>query len=180
MNPALAQVIAEVMRALQHAQHLYGAEQPSADVPDFHRPRDPGHRARRRWNRGHYRNHLPTTSAEPGVRAAQAALSQRGARYGWGAESPGHAFDCSGLTQYAWRHAGVNLGRDTWHQINEGIPVPHGQVRAGDLIFPSDAHGGHVQLAINPHEVVEAPTYGVPIRVAPMPHAYVARRPVPA
>ena len=86
--------------------------------------------------------------------------------------------DCSGLAQYAWRHAGVNLGRDTWHQIHEGIPVPHGQVRAGDLIFPSDAGGGHVQIAISPHEIVEAPTYGVPVRVAPMPHSYIARRPV--
>ncbi|WP_241777324.1 C40 family peptidase [Mycobacterium intracellulare] len=117
----------------------------------------------------------------PGQGAAAAALSKRGCPYVWGAKGPGR-FDCSGLTQWAWRQAGVQLGSDTYTQIRQGTPVPPGQVRAGDLIFPLDSFGGngpgHVQLAISDHQVVHAPQAGDVVRVAPMPGRFLARRPV--
>jgi cell wall-associated NlpC family hydrolase len=120
----------------------------------------------------------------PGQGAAQAALSKRGRPYVWGAKGP-NVFDCSGLTQWAWRQAGVQLGGDTYSQIHEGIAVPPGQVRAGDLIFPLDSFGeggrsgpGHVQLAISSTQVVHAPQTGDVVRVAPMPGRYLARRPI--
>jgi cell wall-associated NlpC family hydrolase len=123
---------------------------------------------------------------EPGQGAARAALSRLGCPYVWGAKGPSR-FDCSGLTQWAWRHAGVQLGNDTYAQIKEGVAVPPGQVRAGDLIFPLDAFGeggrsgpGHVQLAISDHQVVHAPTTGDVVRIASMPSRYIARRPVRA
>jgi cell wall-associated NlpC family hydrolase len=88
------------------------------------------------------------------------------------------------LTQWAWARAGVDLGPDTYSQVTQGVPVAPGDVRAGDLIFPKgsfDGRGpGHVQLAISPTVVVHAPQTGDVVRVAPMPPAYVARRPVPA
>jgi hypothetical protein len=121
---------------------------------------------------------------EPGQGAAQAALSKLGAPYVWGAKGP-RSFDCSGLTQWAWRQAGVNIGGDTYSQIRDGVPVPPGQVRAGDLIFPLQYFGegraagpGHVMMAINDHQCVHAPTTGDVVRIAPMPGRYVARRPV--
>jgi len=124
--------------------------------------------------------------AGPGGAAVEAALSRRGSPYVWGAKGPS-SFDCSGLTQWSWGKAGVQLGGDTYSQINEGIPVPPGEVRAGDLIFPKSSFGegglpgpGHVQLAISATEVIHAPQTGDVVRVAPMPSAYVARRPVPA
>jgi cell wall-associated NlpC family hydrolase len=121
-------------------------------------------------------------SAGPGGVAVRAALSKQGIPYLWGAKGPDR-FDCSGLTQWAWRQAGVQLGGDTYTQIKQGITVPPGEVRAGDLIFPKysfDGRGpGHVQLAISPAEVIHAPQTGDVVRVAPMPSAYVARRPVP-
>ena len=43
--------------------------------------------------------------------AINAAMSQLGVRYRWGASSPGVAFDCSGLTQWAWGRAGVSIPR---------------------------------------------------------------------
>ena len=120
--------------------------------------------------------------AGPGAVAARAALSRQGARYLWAAKGP-NRFDCSGLTQWAWRQAGVRLGSDTYTQVNQGIPVSSGEVRAGDLIFPKysfDGRGpGHVQLAISSTEVIHAPQSGDVVRVAPMPSTYVARRPVP-
>jgi cell wall-associated NlpC family hydrolase len=118
----------------------------------------------------------------PGEVAVHAALGKRGRPYVWGAKGP-NSFDCSGLTGWAWRQAGIQLGTDTYHQIHDGVAVPPGQVRAGDLIFPRDcfdARGpGHVQLAISPTQVVHAPQPGDVVRIAPMPSSYVARRPVP-
>jgi cell wall-associated NlpC family hydrolase len=124
---------------------------------------------------------------DAGARAAAAALSQRGTPYVWGGETPGRGFDCSGLTQYAWRQAGVGLPRDTYGQITQGHPVPPGQVRPGDLIFPTNAFGeggrpgpGHVMMAISPTQCVEAQQTGVPVKISAMPAAYVARRPIPS
>ena len=53
-----------------------------------------------------------TLPADPVARAVvSAALSQVGKPYVWGGKGP-DAFDCSGLTQAAWAHAGVtDLGR---------------------------------------------------------------------
>jgi cell wall-associated NlpC family hydrolase len=105
--------------------------------------------------------------AGPGGVAVAAALTKLGSPYVWGAKGPS-SFDCSGLTHWAWAQAGVSLGPDTYSQIDEGVPVPPGEVQAGDLIFPSssfDGRGpGHVQLDV--------------VRVAPLPSSYVARRPV--
>jgi peptidoglycan DL-endopeptidase CwlO len=120
-------------------------------------------------------------AVEPGIDAAKAALSKRGCPYVWGAKGP-NRFDCSGLTQWAWHQAGVTLGADTYTQIKEGIAVPAGQVRPGDLIFPLDSFGragpGHVQLAISDHQVVHAPTPGDVVRITAMPTRYIARRPL--
>jgi peptidoglycan DL-endopeptidase CwlO len=118
----------------------------------------------------------------PGQAAVRAALAKLGRPYVWGAKGP-NSFDCSGLTGWAWRQAGIQLGADTYQQIHDGIAVPPGQVRAGDLIFPRDsfdaAGPGHVQLAISPTQVIQAPQPGDVVRIAPMPSSYVARRPVP-
>lgn len=121
-----------------------------------------------------------------GRRAVMAALTKQGTPYVWGAKGP-RFFDCSGLTQWAWRQAGVSLGPDTYTQINEGVRIPPGQVRAGDLIFPMDSFGsggrrgpGHVQLALSADQVVHAPQRGDVVRVAPMPDRFIAVRPVPA
>lgn len=117
----------------------------------------------------------------PGLVAAKAALSKRGVLYLWGAKGP-NRFDCSGLTQWAWRQAGVRLGEDTYAQVTQGEPVDYGQpVRPGDLIFPTGSFNrrgpGHVLLAVSSTQAVEAPARGMPVRVVPLPPSYVARRP---
>ena len=132
------------------------------------------------------RHRHPDPVGAPGVTAAEAALSRRGSPYVWGAKGPS-AFDCSGLTQWSWARAGVQLGGDTYTQITQGVPVAPGDVRAGDLIFPTSSFGedgrsgpGHVQLAISSTQVVHAPQSGDVVRVAPMPSSFLARRPVPS
>lgn len=116
-----------------------------------------------------------------GGQAVAAALSKLGRPYVWGAKGPS-VFDCSGLTGWAWRQAGVQLGADTYTQVNQGVAVPPGEVRAGDLIFPKSSYDGrgpgHVMLAISSTQVVHAPQTGDVVRIAPMPPGFVARRPV--
>lgn len=114
---------------------------------------------------------LPNTRAG---RAVRAALSRLGRPYVWGATGPDR-FDCSGLTQWAYRQAGVPLSRTTYTQIHEGIAVPRSQIRAGDLVFPSV---GHVQLAIGGNRVIEAPHAGATVQISPLGAHVAIRRPV--
>lgn len=106
--------------------------------------------------------------------AVKAALTRLGCPYVWGAKGP-NQFDCSGLVHWSYAQAGITLGPDTYTQIHQGAKVAHGNVEAGDLIFPE---AGHVMLAISPTQCVEAQQSGVPVRISPMPASYVARRPM--
>ncbi|OBH27298.1 hypothetical protein A5692_25165 [Mycobacterium sp. E342] len=106
--------------------------------------------------------------------AVRAALSRLGRPYVWGATGPDR-FDCSGLVQWSYAQAGIHLGRTTYQQINDGIPVPRSHVRAGDLVFP---HAGHVQLAIGNNLVVEAPYSGASVRISRLGANVAIRRPL--
>ncbi|AGZ51432.1 C40 family peptidase [Mycobacterium kansasii] len=113
------------------------------------------------------------TGARAGI-AVRAALSRLGCPYVWGATGPGQ-FDCSGLVQWAYAQAGIQLERTTYQQIRDGIAVPRSQVRPGDLVFP---HPGHVQLAIGNNLVVEAPYSGASVRVSRLGSDVQIRRPL--
>lgn len=103
--------------------------------------------------------------------AVRRALAQLGKPYVWGATGPS-SFDCSGLTQYAYKGVGVDLPHHTYEQMRVGQQVPPGQAQAGDLVFSNFSGPGrpeHVQLAIGGGEVVEAQQSGVPVKVSAMP-----------
>ncbi|MEU8843581.1 NlpC/P60 family protein [Streptomyces roseus] len=104
-----------------------------------------------------------------GSRAARAVAFAYGAigkPYVWGATGPG-SFDCSGLTQAAWRSAGVSLPRTTYTQINAGQRVSRDQLAPGDLVF---FYSGitHVGLYIGNGQMIHAPRPGSTVRVAPV------------
>ncbi len=50
------------------------------------------------------------------------AEAQIGKPYVWGATGP-DSYDCSGLTQDAWKAAGITLPRTTWDQVKAGMTV---------------------------------------------------------
>jgi cell wall-associated NlpC family hydrolase len=116
---------------------------------------------------------LPPANSRAGI-AVRAALSRLGRPYVWGATGPDR-FDCSGLTQWSYARAGIHLDRTTYQQIYDGVPVPHAQVRPGDLVFPS---AGHVQMAIGNNLVVEAPHSGATVRISPLGTGVQIRRPL--
>ncbi|MGW2561012.1 NlpC/P60 family protein [Streptomyces sp. NPDC001514] len=107
--------------------------------------------------------------AAPNSRAAQAvayAYGALGKPYVWGATGPS-AYDCSGLTQAAWRSAGVSLPRTTYTQINAGRSVPRSQLAPGDLVFFYSGIS-HVGLYIGGGQMIHAPRPGAPVRIAPI------------
>jgi cell wall-associated NlpC family hydrolase len=61
----------------------------------------------------------------------------------WGGESPSIGFDCSGLTQWAWRRAGVYIPRTAATQYYALHHVPLSQLRPGDLLFYYNLDGDH-------------------------------------
>jgi cell wall-associated NlpC family hydrolase len=75
------------------------------------------------------------------LRAYDVARDQTGDPYVWGATGP-NAFDCSGLTSYAFHRAGLSLPRTAAAQSAAVRHIPHSQMRKGDLVFFSS--GGHV------------------------------------
>ncbi|MFD8980256.1 NlpC/P60 family protein [Streptomyces sp. NPDC059564] len=104
-----------------------------------------------------------------GSRAARAvafAYAAIGKPYVWGATGPG-SYDCSGLTQAAWRAAGVSLPRTTYTQINAGQRVSRDQLAPGDLVF---FYSGvtHVGMYIGNGQMIHAPRPGSTVRLAPV------------
>lgn len=106
---------------------------------------------------------LPSGSSveAPNEQAAQAvssALSQQGVPYSWGGTTPGVGFDCSGLVQWAYGEAGVDIPRVAVDQT-VGQQVSQGELLPGDLAV----WDGHVAMYIGDGQIVEA---GDPVSVS--------------
>ncbi|NEC10899.1 glycoside hydrolase [Streptomyces sp. SID8014] len=91
------------------------------------------------------------------------ARAQMGKPYVWGAAGP-DSFDCSGLTQAAWKTAGISLPRTTWDQVGIGQKVSVDAAQPGDLVFFYDDIS-HVGIYIGGGEMIHAPKPGADVRV---------------
>jgi cell wall-associated NlpC family hydrolase len=92
------------------------------------------------------------------------AKKQLGVPYGWGMESPGKAFDCSGLTQWAYGQAGVTIPRVASDQQRTGTAVNVNNTQPGDLLFVGNpAH--HVVMNAGGGSIIEAPHSGAKVRL---------------
>jgi cell wall-associated NlpC family hydrolase len=99
--------------------------------------------------------------------AVRAAMSQLGVSYRYASSAPGVAFDCSGLTSWAWGQAGVSLPRNSRAQYGALPKVPIEQIQPGDLVFSgSPIH--HVGIYIGGGQIVHASMPGVGVVVSPM------------
>ncbi|MDE1674917.1 NlpC/P60 family protein [Nocardia gipuzkoensis] len=129
------------------------------------------------------------TASPPTPAAAQVvsfACAQLGLPYVWGGNGPevNGGWDCSGLTQAAYRVAGISIPRTTYDQVHTGTPVSEDQLAPGDLLFygtAADVH--HVGIYLGAGQMVHAPTFNEPVRVSPYrwkdDDFYAARRPTP-
>jgi len=100
-------------------------------------------------------------AATPLTAAIKAARGAIGASYAMGATGPG-AFDCSGLTTYAFARADIALPRTSQAQFGVGKAVDRDEIRAGDLVFFSTNGPGpsHVGVATGRTKAISATSSG--------------------
>jgi len=117
-----------------------------------------------------------TAGSEAGQVAVAWALAQVGTPYVWGGETPGVGFDCSGLTQAAYRVAGVTLPRVAQDQFDASPELGSGTLlQPGDLVFFGGGPGrvSHVGLYVGVRNgkamMVDAPHSGADVRVEAFP-----------
>jgi cell wall-associated NlpC family hydrolase len=131
-----------------------------------------------------------TTAGAPSGSAVQTAIAaartQLGLPYSWGgggSNGPSYGispdtsvwgFDCSGLTQYAYAQAGIQIGgtsRDQWYRFR-GQTVDRGDLQAGDLVFWASGSSYssiyHVALYLGGGKVIQAPQSGDVVKISGM------------
>ncbi|MFF3214143.1 NlpC/P60 family protein [Streptomyces sp. NPDC002886] len=136
---------------------------------------------------------LPPSGSASAV--IQAALAQQGIPYSWGGGGPSGpstgiccspggqdgrtvtGFDCSGLTQYAYAKAGIELPRTAAAQTGAGQRIPAsagvGALQPGDLVFygyspTADSTIHHVGIYLGEGKMINAPRPGKPVRIDPV------------
>jgi cell wall-associated NlpC family hydrolase len=100
------------------------------------------------------------------------AKSRLGDPYVWGATGPDE-FDCSGLTQWAYAHAGIALPRVAADQYNAGPHPSLADLEPGDLLFwatdiadPATIH--HVTIYLGGGLMIAAPHTGTVVQIQPV------------
>ena len=103
--------------------------------------------------------------------AINTAYSFLGVPYVWAGESY-DGVDCSGLTMLSYNPAGIYLTHSSRVQYGEGLQVPLSDVQPGDLVFWSEdgTQSGiyHVAMYLGDDQMIEAPTFGMTVRVTSM------------
>ena len=89
-----------------------------------------------------------------------AAYSQLGVPYVWGGTTPGVGLDCSGLTSYCHRVAGISIPRTSSEQLAGGRRVSNPQ--PGDICWTP----GHVAIYIGNGQMIEAPDIGQVVKIS--------------
>ncbi|WP_267241179.1 C40 family peptidase [Streptomyces sp. PR69] len=108
-------------------------------------------------------NEVP--ASQRGAAALSAAATQIGKPYVSGAEGP-NSYDCSGLTQWAYRQAGVSITRTTYTQQNDGTKIGRSQLKPGDLVFFNGL--SHVGLYAGNNTILHSPKPGAYVRYESM------------
>ena len=101
---------------------------------------------------------------------AAAGMYNRAAQY---VDRGFRAFDCSGLMQWGFKQVGINIGRSTWDQINNGYEVSVNALQPGDLLFYSNLQ--HVGMYIGNGQWIESPNSSADVRIATVPWSKIGR-----
>ena len=102
-------------------------------------------------------------SSAAAQKAVDTALAQRGDMYLYGATGPDR-FDCSGLTSFAYKAAGVSIPRTSKAQSTFGTPVSKANLQPGDLVF-FYSPVSHVAMYIGNGQIVHSSSAGKPVSV---------------
>ena len=101
----------------------------------------------------------------------RAAMSRKGLPYVWGGAGP-KSFDCSGLVQWSFAQAGIEMPRVAADQALSGPAVPVSQLAAGDLLFyhtdpTAPNYISHVAIYLGNGWMIQAPQPGMDVEVVP-------------
>lgn len=97
---------------------------------------------------------VPQEGSAKAEKVVEAALSKVGSSYVHAAAGP-NAFDCSGLTTYAYKQVGVTLPRTSRSQVSAGTRVSASNLQPGDLVFYYSPIS-HVGIYIGDGKIVDA------------------------
>ena len=99
--------------------------------------------------------------------------AQVGKPYVYGAAGP-NSFDCSGLTYYAYKKAGIYLNRTSRDQANNGKHVSKSNLKAGDLVFFNSGTNSikHVGMYVGNGKFIHSPSPGKSVRYESLSTSY--------
>ncbi|MBQ2937454.1 MAG: C40 family peptidase [Clostridia bacterium] len=110
-----------------------------------------------------------TASSGTGSSVISYAKQYLGCRYVYGGTSPS-GFDCSGFTQYVYRHFGVSLNRTAAAQYSNGTSVTN--LQAGDLVMFGKSGINHVGIYMGGNTFIHAANSGSGVRTDSLSSGY--------
>ncbi|AZJ24388.1 lysozyme (plasmid) [Bacillus wiedmannii bv. thuringiensis] len=108
----------------------------------------------------------PVNGSETFKKIMEEALKYNGNPYVWGGKTPAQGFDCSGLTSWAFRAAGVNLNGSASEQYYATVEVDPKDAQPGDLVFFRGTYGGpdhvsHVGIYVDANTMYDSESSGI-------------------
>ena len=111
-----------------------------------------------------------TSNSELGQQICAYARQYVGCKYVYGGTTPS-GFDCSGFTQYVFKHFGININRTASAQASNGTYVAKSDLQPGDLLIFS----GHAGLYLGDGMFIHAANPSKGVIITPLSESYYVR-----
>jgi cell wall-associated NlpC family hydrolase len=108
----------------------------------------------------------------PRGKAVTAVLEEIGTPYTYGGSKPGKGLDCSGLTQYAHKKAGLQIPRVSRVQQAKAKTVKLSRAKPGDLVFFRIKGDDHVGMVVDRRRFVHASSGADQVQLATFTDAF--------
>lgn len=120
----------------------------------------------------------PSTTEEQMVKVLAVAKKMLGRPLVWGGASPAQGFDCSGLVQYVYGQAEIDLPRTADLQFLVGQTVSQEDLQPGDLVYFTTYEPGasHVGIYIGGNEFIHTSSSKGMVIIANLQESYFVER----